>query len=139
MGVFVPTYRWAREVKALDGNACVYCGSTDKLEAHHIQQKALAEESKTDLENGITLCHKCHYTAHGANYTTRNCTFSGWRGFSTTPQEMKSFIADYAERKVVIAMSKGKKEEIKAAAIAAGESMNQYIITAVEQRLKSEK
>lgn len=36
-----------------------------------------------------------------------------------------------------LAMPKGKKEEIKAAAIAAGESMNQYIITAVEQRMKS--
>lgn len=41
--------------------------------------------------------------------------------------------------RISIAMSKGKKDEIKVAAIAAGESMNQYIITAVEQRMKSGK
>lgn len=37
--------------------------------------------------------------------------------------------------RVSIAMPKGKKDEIKAAAFVAGESMNQYIITAIEQRM----
>ena len=37
--------------------------------------------------------------------------------------------------RISIAIAKGKKDEIKAAAIAAGESMNQYIITAIESRL----
>ena len=37
--------------------------------------------------------------------------------------------------RVSIAMAKGKKDEIKAAAVVAGESMNQYIITAIEQRM----
>lgn len=36
--------------------------------------------------------------------------------------------------RISIAIAKGKKDEIKAAAIAAGESMNQYIITAIESR-----
>ena len=34
-----------------------------------------------------------------------------------------------------IATAKGKKEEIKAAAAAAGESMNQYIVNAIDQRM----
>lgn len=38
-----------------------------------------------------------------------------------------------------IAMPKGKKEDIKAAAAKAGESMNQYIIGAVEQRMERDK
>jgi len=38
-----------------------------------------------------------------------------------------------------IAMPKGKKDAIKAAATAAGESMNQYIITAVDQRMERER
>lgn len=38
--------------------------------------------------------------------------------------------------RVSIAMPKGKKEEIKAAAAAVGESMNQYIIAAIDQRIE---
>ena len=38
--------------------------------------------------------------------------------------------------RVSIAMPKGKKDDIKAAAAAVGESMNQYIINAVEQRME---
>lgn len=41
--------------------------------------------------------------------------------------------------RVSIAMSKGKKDEIKAAASAAGESMNQYIVTAIDQRMERDK
>lgn len=40
--------------------------------------------------------------------------------------------------RVSIAMPKGKKDNIKAAATAAGESMNQYIINAVDQRMEQE-
>lgn len=41
--------------------------------------------------------------------------------------------------RISIAMPKGKKDEIKAAAVAVGESMNQYIITAVDQRIEQDK
>ena len=41
--------------------------------------------------------------------------------------------------RVSIAMPKGKKNDIKAAAAAVGESMNQYIINAVEQRMERDK
>ena len=41
--------------------------------------------------------------------------------------------------RVSIAMPKGKKDDIKAAAAAVGESMNQYIINAVEQRMQQDK
>ena len=40
--------------------------------------------------------------------------------------------------RISIAMAKGKKDQIKAAAAAVGESMNQYIITAIEQRMERE-
>lgn len=41
--------------------------------------------------------------------------------------------------RVSIAMAKGKKDEIKAAASAAGESMNQYIVMAIDQRMERDK
>lgn len=37
--------------------------------------------------------------------------------------------------RISIATAKGKREEIKAAAAAVGESMNQYIITAIDRRI----
>lgn len=40
--------------------------------------------------------------------------------------------------RVSIALPKGKKDEIKAAALAAGESMNQYIIAAVDARMEQD-
>ena len=41
--------------------------------------------------------------------------------------------------RVSIAMAKGKKDDIKAAAVAAGESMNQYIVSAIDQRMERER
>lgn len=41
--------------------------------------------------------------------------------------------------RISIAMAKGKKDEVKAAASAAGESMNQYIVTAIDQRMERDK
>lgn len=41
--------------------------------------------------------------------------------------------------RVSIAMPKGKKDSIKEAAAAVGESMNQYIIAAVEQRMERDR
>lgn len=38
--------------------------------------------------------------------------------------------------RISIALPKGRKDDIKAAASAAGESMNQYIIGAVDQRME---
>ena len=41
--------------------------------------------------------------------------------------------------RVSIAMAKGKKDDIKAAAAAAEESMNQYIVCAIDQRIERER
>lgn len=43
---------------------CVNCGSTDKLEAHHIKKFSEYPECALDIDNGITLCNKCHKELH---------------------------------------------------------------------------
>lgn len=137
VGIKVPAYRWGKTIKELDGNKCVFCGSIEKIEAHHIQQKAEAEEGATDLENGITLCHKCHYTAHGGDFTTNHRKIPDWRGlFTTEPEIMQAFIADYAAQKVVIAVPKGQKEVIQAHAEAHSESVNSFINRAIDEKLQ---
>lgn len=89
-----PTFaKWARAIKDRDGWECVYCGSKDRLEAHHIQFRSEKPELDFEMENGVTLCHKCHLVAHGGYYSGQ-C----WRD-EIDPMIMDTFIFDYIERK----------------------------------------
>lgn len=56
---------FARKVKQRDG-ACVVCGSTDRLHAHHIKPRCQHPELADDPNNGVTLCRKHHREAHAA-------------------------------------------------------------------------
>lgn len=71
--------RWMDAVKARD-RACVRCGCTSDLEAHHKTELAALIErlgirsrddarkhaaGLWDLDNGETLCQACHYAHHG--------------------------------------------------------------------------
>ena len=69
------------------------------------------------------------------------------RELNPAPLEVKYMPVSEAQKKasvkylekldeVRIRMPKGKKDDVKAAAVAVGESMNQYIINAVEQRME---
>ena len=42
-----------------DDFKCQYCGSTFDLQVHHIISR-VKKSVKYDLENGITLCKRCH-------------------------------------------------------------------------------
>jgi len=73
--------KWMSAVKSRD-KVCVKCASSINLEAHHIKPLAaiVEEHSVTtrdearacqplwDLENGITVCRRCHYGIHGRTY-----------------------------------------------------------------------
>jgi 5-methylcytosine-specific restriction endonuclease McrA len=49
----------AKKVKDRD-KKCLICGSTEKLEAHHIVSESVAPELTTNTGNIITLCESCH-------------------------------------------------------------------------------
>ena len=97
MAYFVTQGNWSKVVKSRDGNRCIYCGSTEKLETHHIKSRTKFPDDALDIENGVTLCHKCHYTAHAGNYATYQLSEGGYRGFSCDPRVMKAYISKYAE------------------------------------------
>lgn len=56
---------WSEAVRTRDG-ACVLCGKTEGLNAHHwIHSKAQGNLHRWDVKNGITLCFACHiYKVH---------------------------------------------------------------------------
>lgn len=71
--------RWMDAVKARDG-ACLRCGSARCLESHHriglaelIERLGIRSRDDArahaaalwDLDNGETLCRRCHYAEHG--------------------------------------------------------------------------
>lgn len=73
--------KWMDAVKARDGG-CVRCGSTAGLEAHHkieladlIERHGIRNRDDAracaelwDIENGETLCQKCHFAEHGREW-----------------------------------------------------------------------
>lgn len=44
-----------------DGHRCTRCGSSERLEVHHIVP--VAKGGPTSLETCVTLCHGCHAEA----------------------------------------------------------------------------
>lgn len=55
---------WRKNVYMRDNYQCVKCGSKIKLNAHHIKSWKDYPELRYDLNNGITLCEKCHIEHH---------------------------------------------------------------------------
>lgn len=55
---------WRNEVLARDSYKCVRCGSTDRLNVHHIQPWKDNPDLRIDVQNGITLCEQCHKDVH---------------------------------------------------------------------------
>jgi 5-methylcytosine-specific restriction endonuclease McrA len=59
--------KWSNAIKERDGNKCQDCGAENvKLHAHHIISltECLNTRLEYDVDNGIALCVKCHFTRH---------------------------------------------------------------------------
>jgi len=62
--------RWRNAVLERDGYECQRCGRRCKklergLAAHHIRAYATAVDLRYSVENGMTLCRRCHMQLHG--------------------------------------------------------------------------
>jgi hypothetical protein len=63
---------WRRAVLERDLYICQNCGDTYKLRVHHIKPYKACPESRIDINNGITLCEKCHKKEHSRHREGKN-------------------------------------------------------------------
>ena len=60
---------WRLSVFRRDDYTCQKCGVRGvKINAHHIEPWSENESRRYDISNGITLCRKCHLSAHGGRW-----------------------------------------------------------------------
>lgn len=53
--------KWKKAVIEADGGRCRICGSDSNLEAHHIKHLSDRPDLRHDVDNGMCVCHYCHY------------------------------------------------------------------------------
>jgi len=70
-----PEYKqWRTSVFTRDNFTCHICNTKGGyINAHHLHNYSSNKELRTDVNNGKTLCKKCHKTYHGF-FTNRNNT-----------------------------------------------------------------
>lgn len=75
---------WRALVYERDSFTCKRCGASNvELNAHHVLNFSSNEDLRFDINNGITLCKKCHKLFH-SRYGTKN----------NTRKQLNEFIAD---------------------------------------------
>jgi 5-methylcytosine-specific restriction endonuclease McrA len=65
---------WKKNVKQRDKFICQRCkmvGNSNTVQAHHKMPVWFMPELQFDIDNGITLCKKCHRQLHGASGTIK--------------------------------------------------------------------
>lgn len=60
---------WRKAVYERDNWTCIWCGSKERIEADHIKSFAHYPELRFAIDNGRTLCRKCHETTD--NYANK--------------------------------------------------------------------
>lgn len=62
---------WRELVFKRDNYKCVECGSKDQIQAHHKKGFSVYRELRYKVDNGITLCIKCHGKVHNRDFSNR--------------------------------------------------------------------
>lgn len=60
---YLESQHWKHFSSKVRSKKCFCCGSSNKLQIHHITYERLGEELPQDV---ITICHNCHWSVHKA-------------------------------------------------------------------------
>lgn len=60
--------QWSLAVRTRDGFKCVSCGSARNTHAHHMVSKYYRPQFAYAINNGVTLCKKCHLGQGGVHH-----------------------------------------------------------------------
>lgn len=67
---------WKKQVFERDNHTCQLCGSRKKIVAHHIKSFTKYPELAHDINNGITLCERCHKEIHWGSEEKQDVNFA---------------------------------------------------------------
>ena len=73
--------RWAMDVKKRDGYICRECGckNSSYIQAHHIKDVLNNNNLKFNINNGVSLCIKCHAKKHNDDIGLYNFIMSCYK------------------------------------------------------------
>lgn len=109
-------YRVWRAQVIMRDKRCRVCGSMEKRAAHHINHGTYFPEQRYDVNNGVTLCGKCHMNYHcnyHRSYRTK-CDLYSFNNFMYLAGHFAEvFIVDFTDKPEVIGAV--KKTEVQLA------------------------
>lgn len=83
---------WAQKVKERDNYTCQLCGMKNVfLHSHHLYAWKFFENFRYDLDNGLTLCVRCHSAFH--LYKSGICTIYDFLSFKKTINAFKKALS----------------------------------------------
>lgn len=93
---------WHNKVLKRDNYFCQVCGSKKHLEVHHLESYSSTPQLRTSLNNGITLCYKCHKNIHHQyGYIVNEQNFITFFDDNNILNENKRYHIDYLKKKQI--------------------------------------
>jgi len=101
--------QWAKTIKARDCK-CMKCGETNDLHAHHIKPKSTHPELTLVIDNGITLCYRCHKKEHETTRASRIRSSNPQK--NTIKRKMEEFKLLIENLKIQLGVEKNRSQKI---------------------------
>lgn len=95
-------HKWVNAVISRDKETCQHCGVTGvELHAHHIKSFKDYPALRFEIENGLTLCFRCHWNVHSAkpvNPVNSVKTLTGGAEGNTEPNLVRNYEEGVTDR-----------------------------------------